>query len=197
MKLRVAGALLLASIGAFASGCGTGTYGAAVTTLAGSAAAPSRRTALAWIPTPAEKLKLTPARKGRPATVRVRPTRATVWLGAIVVFPTRPVRGATYRFVVQVRGSSNLSGQGRTLGIALYANGRAIEPPLQKAVTRRWARHPYVVTVQARSAAALEGRVYLYRSAFANAPDSWMEIQGRIEQEISAVSRKYPVQARE
>jgi hypothetical protein len=190
MKLRIAGALLLVSIGAFASGCGTGTYGAAVTTLAGpSAAASSKSRALAWKPTPAEKLKLTPARKGRPATIRVRPTKATVWLGAIVVFPTRPVKGARYRFVVSVRGSSNLSRQGRVLGIGLYAKGRGLKPPLQKAVTRRWPRHPYVVTVQARSAAALDGRVYIPKWAFDRAPNNWIEIQGRIEQEISAVKQ--------
>lgn len=189
MKLRVAGALLLVSIGAFASGCGTGTYGAAVTLAGPSAAGPSSSKALAWSATPAERLELTPARNGRPATVRVRPTKATVWLGAIVVFPTRPVKGATYRFVVRVRGSSNLSDHGRTLGIGLLANGRGIGRPLQKAVTRRWPRHPYVVTVQAQSAAALEGRVYMPRWAFVSAPNSWIEIQGRIEQEISAVSR--------
>ena len=192
MKLQVAGALLLVSFGALAAGCGTGVYGSAVD-LAGpptpGPSAAARSTRLAWRPTPAEKLKLTPARKGRPATVRVRPTKATVWLGAIVVFPTRPVKGATYRFVVRVRGSSSLSGQGHPLGIALYADGRSIKPPSQKAVTRRWPRHPYVVTVQAQSAAALEGRVYMPRWAFVRAPNSWIEIQGRIEQEISAVSR--------
>jgi hypothetical protein len=194
MKVRVAGAFLLTSIGAFASGCGTGVYGSAVTPAASPAAAASSAapaTAGAWAPTTVEKLKL--IRVDGTPTLRVVSTKATQQnLGAVVVFAGRPTKGAEYRFDVRVRGSSNLAG--RRLAIYLGTNNGFLGKRKLEKVTTSWQRFALPRRTSANDT-YVRGFVYVPRWALpqlrngVTKPDSSIEIQGAIRQEISAVSK--------
>ena len=160
MKLQVGGALLLVSIGLFAAGCGTGVYGSAVTP-AGPAAAPSSSLV--------------------PSVLHVPWTRASQGPDVRVVTIRHPVKGATYRFAVWVRGSSNLMGGLPKLRIGILGIKGAVQ---KYPVSHTW--HRYSIVRVARSTDALQGHVY---APYWAPKHGWFDIAGAALLKVSGGSK--------